>query len=377
MRAASLQPPGGGSRRPTVSVAMATFNGERFLAEQLQSLATQARMPDELVICDDGSTDGTVAVIEAFSRSAPFPVTFVRNEIRLGHTRNFLRAASLCESDFVAFCDQDDVWLAEKLERCVSLLTGGDGPSLVAHAAEAVNDELIPLGYRDPDIRSDRRFSPGQGLPNHHYLGFTLCFERALLSLIPSSYLPVIPRFEHQPGHDHWICFLAGLRSGTHLISEPLVLYRQHGANTVGGERRHDRRTLASAISADADSFMLQAQDTERWAAIVEDARRRGDLSPEAFASESWVNVHRDVARALRTRAGLHGQMVSAGRRWAMLRRLLWTRSYRPRWRGGLGHRAALKDVAVCLMGRERLDGMRRESRRFARRWAIHVRGVR
>src|SRR5690348_8403095 len=94
----------------SISVAMATYNGARYIREQLDDLAAQTRLPAEVVVCDDESSDGTVAILEHFAASAPFPVHIHRNSERLGYRANFMKCASLCSSDLVAFCDQDDRW---------------------------------------------------------------------------------------------------------------------------------------------------------------------------------------------------------------------------------------------------------------------------
>ena len=98
-----------------ISVAMATYNGERFLEEQLRSLGEQTTLPDELVVCDDTSTDRTPQILAQFAKRASFPVKLFTNDQRLGWRKNFLKAARLCTSEYIAFCDQDDVWLKEKL----------------------------------------------------------------------------------------------------------------------------------------------------------------------------------------------------------------------------------------------------------------------
>ena len=103
----------------TISVAMCTYNGEKYLREQLESIALQTRLPAELVICDDRSTDSTSEIIRNFADSAPFPVRFNLNPVNLGGatkgiTKNFEQASRLCTGDLIAFCDQDDVWLPKK-----------------------------------------------------------------------------------------------------------------------------------------------------------------------------------------------------------------------------------------------------------------------
>jgi glycosyltransferase involved in cell wall biosynthesis len=98
-----------------ISIAMTTYNGERLLEEQLRSLTGQTTLPNELVVCDDGSTDRTPEILAQFAKRASFPVSIVINNHRLGRRENFFKAASLCSFDYIAFCDQDDIWLKEKL----------------------------------------------------------------------------------------------------------------------------------------------------------------------------------------------------------------------------------------------------------------------
>src|SRR5262245_48111587 len=100
----------------TFSVAMCTYNGSRYLSAQLDSIGTQTRPPDELMICDDGSVDDTVQLIEKFADSAPFVVRLEVNSANLGSTKNFEKAIQRCKGDLIALADQDDVWLPRKLE---------------------------------------------------------------------------------------------------------------------------------------------------------------------------------------------------------------------------------------------------------------------
>ena len=101
--------------RSKISVAMATCEGGRHLEAQLQSIAAQQRLPDELVVCDDASSDDTIEIARRFAERAPFPVRIETTEIRLGITANFERAVSLCAADVILLADQDDVWLPEKI----------------------------------------------------------------------------------------------------------------------------------------------------------------------------------------------------------------------------------------------------------------------
>ena len=116
-----------------ISIAMATYNGARFLRQQLDSFARQTLLPSELVVCDDGSTDSTMTIVDAFSRSAPFPIVIVNNTVRLGYTANFLQAAQMCQGELIAFSDQDDEWLPQKLASIVRAGHESDA-LLLAHA---------------------------------------------------------------------------------------------------------------------------------------------------------------------------------------------------------------------------------------------------
>ena len=105
----------------SVSVALCTYNGTRYLKDQIDSIASQTRVPHELVVCDDCSSDDTVKILEAFASRAPFPVRLSVNPTNLGSTKNFAQAIALCRGDIIALCDQDDVWHPAKLERLASV----------------------------------------------------------------------------------------------------------------------------------------------------------------------------------------------------------------------------------------------------------------
>src|SRR5262245_39518929 len=107
----------------SVSIAMATCNGEKYIRRQLDSLAAQKQIPAELVIADDKSEDNTISIIDGFAKTAPFPVRVYRNETRLGYRANFMRAAGLCQSELIGFCDQDDNWYPQKIEVSVKPFT--------------------------------------------------------------------------------------------------------------------------------------------------------------------------------------------------------------------------------------------------------------
>ena len=100
-----------------ISLAMTTYNGEDYLEEQLESFLRQTRIPNELIVCDDGSRDSTLNILEAFQLKAPFPVMINRNVENLGYTKNFENALSKCSGELIFLSDQDDIWEANKVHR--------------------------------------------------------------------------------------------------------------------------------------------------------------------------------------------------------------------------------------------------------------------
>ncbi len=228
-----------------VSVALCTFQGERFVSEQLASIARQTLPPAEVVVCDDGSTDGTIDAIERFAASAAFPVRVHVNPDRLGVAANFSRAISLCEGSVVALSDQDDVWLPAKLERQVAVLRDRPAVGAVFSDAELVDRSLRPLGRSLFEAtgfspRRQRRFRGGALellLSRPVVCGASLAFRssfRDLVLPIPTTGL-----------HDQWLAVLLSAVSRVEALPEPLLHYRQHGANQIGAPAARARSKLS------------------------------------------------------------------------------------------------------------------------------------
>ncbi len=130
-----------------ISVAMCTYNGARYLREQLQSIAAQAEAPHELIVVDDGSNDESINIVATFADSVPFPVDVHVNAANLGSTKSFERVISLCSGDVIALCDQDDVWRPIKLARFAAEFARAPEVGLVFSDAEVVEQDLSPSGY--------------------------------------------------------------------------------------------------------------------------------------------------------------------------------------------------------------------------------------
>ena len=223
------------------SVAMCTYNGARHLQEQLDSIAAQTRPPDEIVVCDDGSTDNTHQLISNFAASVPFAVNFQVNTHNLGSTGNFERAISLCEGDYIALSDQDDVWLPDKLARMESEFAHAPTVGLIFSDAEVIAEDSSPFDYtlwqKLPVRTSERRRLRGpraidQLLEGSTVTGATMGFRghfKNLVLPIPGD-LPII--------HDAWIAMLLAAVSDVLPLEAQLIRYRQHSGQQVGAKER-------------------------------------------------------------------------------------------------------------------------------------------
>lgn len=213
----------------SVSVAVATYNGERYLAAQLESIVRQTYPPDAVVLSDDASTDNTLGIAEELAARYPhIQWHILSNATNRGYVANFERAIAHCTSDIIALSDQDDIWLPNRLATIVQSFQDQPRCGLVFTDAFVVDQELNLTGttiytHRPlPDFRPDRVLV---GLLQVTDIkGCTLAFR--------SVYWPyLLPVGQPEWGHDHWIIFLLAAISQICYISKPLMLYRRHQGN--------------------------------------------------------------------------------------------------------------------------------------------------
>ncbi|MFZ5659349.1 MAG: glycosyltransferase family 2 protein [Pseudomonadota bacterium] len=333
-----------------ISVALCTYNGERFLQAQLDSLACQTRLPDELVVCDDGSSDRTLDILTRFAERAPFPVQIHRNACNLGPVDNFFQAASLCRGDYVAFCDQDDVWREDKLARCAAAFADPD-VLLVMHPAEVVDSQLQPLGrimaVPKPGVRA-RLASPLWFTA----FGISMVFAAWLAQRIDWHGRPPDRHNKDAPpmGHDGWIYVLANVLGKIAYLPEPLVRYRQHDANDTGAPAASGKVALQRALMAGYAQQQWLADVAACYVASMEGLARQhpGPLGERFLEGAA---AYRDMWRRLAARAELYRPDLGAARKAARLLRLAGSGGYGARDRGGLGARSLLKDTAFIMLG--------------------------
>ncbi|MHB0986585.1 MAG: glycosyltransferase family 2 protein [Sulfuricella sp.] len=288
------------SLTPRISIAMCTCDGGHYLSEQLDSLLEQTCPPCELVVCDDASQDESFAILESFANHAPFPVRLYRNPQRLGIGANFEQAIRLCTGNVIALCDQDDVWLPNKLAMFAKLFAMG--MDWVCCDAEVSDSDLHSLGYtlwqrvgfdiNERKITQEGRFF--DVLIKHFVVaGATLAFKaQARDRLLP------IPHGWH---YDAWLAAVLAATGKVVLAEMPLQLYRQHGGNALGAARRGLLSEARAAFSLDRDAYyqaeiarwsrlaahlenMIPALTEPKLAAKLAHLRRRAALPANRFA---------------------------------------------------------------------------------------------
>ena len=238
---------------------MCTYNGGKYIQEQLDSIANQSRRPDELIICDDGSTDKTLSIVEKFSGSSLFPVKVFINRTNIGSTKNFEQAIALCNGDIISLSDQDDVWHKDKLKLIEEAFNSSMRTGAVFSNGNIVDEDLAPLGYTlwDKFSFGKRRrveFAKGkafQVLLKHNVVtGATMAFR----SVFREKILPISPLWIH----DSWIAFLISIISDIKFIDKELIDYRQHKDQQIGGIKNSIKEQIAISTSVKDYNFQIK-----------------------------------------------------------------------------------------------------------------------
>lgn len=342
---------------PRISIALTTYNGARHLGAQLESLAAQTRPPDELVVSDDGSTDETWELLEAFARRAPFPVERRRNPENLGWQDNFVQTALRCCGDWVGFCDQDDVWRPDKLARVEAVIREHPDLVMVVHSARLTDEELRPTGQLFPHFRRFRRAPPLSNPPLLAQLGFAVTFRRDLLRDIPVDRRPCDPNLpDRRQSHDQLVPLLANALGPVAYLPDVLVDYRRHVGAASGAEGTGDhgvdwRSRLAGILSAGHRRYLFLSDVARRSADFLALCAAEQSSAQRRDALAAGAQHYAALAESLATRASIHSGATSTLPALAGVVGLLGRGAYAPIEDGGhLGHKALLKDVATALL---------------------------
>ena len=272
---------------PEISVAMCTYNGAQYIVEQLESMAAQTLLPTEIVVSDDGSTDGTIALLkqtwERLSKHSSelrtVKLTVISNKTSLGVTKNFEQAIGATTKPFIFLADQDDLWFPQRLEVETAQLKAGAGFAI--GDAQLVNSSCEPLGhslFEALSLSSEER----AGIVSHPVdvlikrnivTGATAAFSRSVFDKaapFPAGWV-----------HDEWLAMVAALSGVQFAVTESLIGYRQHDSNQIGVKKN----TLSTRMAK------LRAEGAERNARLLARITSLSERASELGASTSALSL--------------------------------------------------------------------------------------
>ena len=226
----------------TVSVCMGTYNGETYIEQQLNTILRQTKAPEEVILCDDGSTDNTVSIIERFIRKNGLDGKWklYRNKINKGYPTNYYYACSLCNEEIVFLADQDDIWKNDKIEKMCRVMEKNPG-------AKSVCCKFNLMDEKEQEIHSIMA-------PTHaHETGevrnvpveeiFYKCQWPGMVMAYRRDWYESWTKGNYQIPHDFLIAARAAEEGGFFQLDETLAYHRRHDHNT-GGEEHHIRKLL-------------------------------------------------------------------------------------------------------------------------------------
>ncbi len=268
-----------------MSVVMATWQGRRYLPGQLASLRGQTRPPDEVVIVDDASDDGTVEIVKDFAATAEFEVVLLRQEERRGSTAAFERGISTASGDVIALADQDDLWFPHKLSRIRSVFAHSPQITFVFTDATLIDGDDRPL---DGTLWSNRKFTPklqravrddafGQMAQRYLVTGCTMAFRSDLVPValpVPEEAIRATPPIVH----DRWLSLVLTALGPVEVLDEPLLAYRIHADQQIGltatSARLGPLQSAARKVFAPRD-YTFEQRDQQ--IKLIEEVQRRAE----------------------------------------------------------------------------------------------------
>lgn len=220
-----------------VSVAICTYNGEQFIKEQIDSILSQSHKVDEIVVCDDGSTDATIAILEEYSLNNPGVFKICQNEINLRSVKNFEKAISLSTGDIIFLSDQDDKWVEEKVEEYLAYFNQNPQIMVLASNGYCIDDHSkVHEKYSVWDVpvflqEANMNFS------YHFIISYLFNIATGASMAVRKEFLPEIMPFPNIKGfhHDEWMAYVSSKNNQFELLQKKYFYYRIHENQQVGG----------------------------------------------------------------------------------------------------------------------------------------------
>lgn len=253
-----------------ISVAMTTYNGEKYIRKQIESILNQSMKVDEIIVCDDGSTDKTVEILKEY------PVTVYQNEKNLGYRLNFKKAMSLCSHEYTFLCDQDDIWEQDKVKIMIDIMKNNPNIHVLASSFAYINskDDLILMKQKRNFSNNNLYPKPvklgalvpvsfDEYLPMNYFQGCSLVLDKWIKNLVLNNFDTRLP-------HDWLISMIASSYQGMFFLNKPLFKYRLHDKNSIGVE--YLTQSTSEHIQK-ASSSKLRMQNSLNALIVLEDIK--------------------------------------------------------------------------------------------------------
>ena len=247
---------------PEIDILMAAYNGEKFIAEQIESILAQTYQDFRLVIRDDGSSDNTPAIIEEYAAKYPGKIEVVHDNAEChSPTKNFFQLLTYAKADYVMFSDQDDVWLPYKVQITLDYMKKAEDenpgkPVLVFTGLEVVDKDLKHKRYMYVNL-PEKCCKFQEFLLGNRAAGCTQMMNKLVCQEVCEHYSEL---FNNVGAHDYWTSLYAGAFGTIQHVNQVTILYRQHGGNVIGAGRSQFARNMQYLINFSAAKNKALAQ---------------------------------------------------------------------------------------------------------------------
>ena len=292
-------------RRPHVAILMCSYNGERFLAEQIDSFERQTHRNWSLVVSDDGSQDGTLEILQAYIDSWGQERLKIVQGPQRGFVKNFLSltCSTDIDAEFFAWADQDDIWSEDKLHAALAWLQTIPKhiPALYCGRTKLIDESGTPIGF-SPRFCLPPSFA--NALVQNIGGGNTMVFNQAARDLLQKTDDNLII-----PSHDWWAYqLISGAGGAIHYDPEPRVLYRQHDGNLVGSNSNWSARLQRLRMVLKGCFYEWNAQNIHALETVYHRLSRESQTTLNHFKAARNKNLFQRILGVLR--AGLHRQTL-------------------------------------------------------------------
>ena len=244
----------------SISVAIATYNGQDYLHEQLMSINNQRDLPDEIVVSDDNSIDETINIINAFKSISKIPLKLVVNtKEQSGVIYNFLNAFKNCNSQFICYCDQDDYWEEDKIFVLRNVLMQNPTVKLAVHKSRSVNEKLEDLGVVQPNFKGSTLIRFPSFYDDLWGFGHQMIFNVNAVRIIEDISTKLIDLGDVSTCFDLSIIVACGMLGDILLVDKILTLFRRHGGSlTVAGKEKKSIYSNAERSKQNVEKLVAQ-----------------------------------------------------------------------------------------------------------------------